>query len=57
MNRVLTIQVEITDEEKAAWIWDNHLGKDTGNGVHVQAISEGEIEEDIYDRGDCLCWF
>lgn len=45
-NRILTIQVEITDKEKAAWIWDNHMGKDTGNGVIVTVIRNGEIPDD-----------
>jgi hypothetical protein len=48
-SRVLTIQVEITDSEKASWIWDNHSGKDTGNGIYVQVIREGEIPEDAED--------
>ncbi len=57
MKRILTLQVEITDEKQATWIWDNHRGKDTGNGVDVQTIREGEIDEEFYDRGDCLRWF
>lgn len=49
MPRVLTIQVEITDLEKAAWIWENHKGEDTNNGVIVTAIRNGEIPEDEDD--------
>lgn len=49
MGRVLTIQIEITDQEKASWIWDNHMGKDTGNGVIVQAIQNGKIPTEKED--------
>lgn len=49
MKRILTLQVEITDKEKAAWIWNNHLGKDTNNGVYVQVIQEGKIQDESYD--------
>lgn len=45
--RVITIQVIITDKEKASWIWDNHMGKDTDNGVFVQVIHEGSLEDII----------
>lgn len=45
MNRILTLQVEITDKEKAKWIWDNHSGKDTGNGIYVQCIWEGKVSD------------
>lgn len=54
MGRVLTIQIEITDWEKALWIWQNHMGKDTNNGVFVQVIREGEMpeEEEIEDEDE-----
>lgn len=54
MGRVLTIQIEITDWEKALWIWQNHMGKDTHNGVFVQVIREGEMpeEEEIEDEDE-----
>jgi len=46
MERILTIEVEITDPEKASWIWDNHSGKDIGNGVYIRKIRNGEMPED-----------
>ena len=46
-QRILTIQVVIVDKDKASWIWDNHSGKDTNNGVYVQVIQEGKIPEDV----------
>lgn len=46
MNRVLTIQVEITDPDKARWIWESHMGDYSEHGVHVHAIHEGPIPKD-----------
>ena len=50
MKRILTLQVEITDREKASWIWDNHSGKDTGSGVYVMCIWEGKVCDMRYDE-------
>lgn len=46
MNRILTIEVEIIDE-KASWIWESHIGNYPVNGVHVQAIHEGPIPDEV----------
>jgi hypothetical protein len=43
MNRILTLQVELTDAEKAQWIWDNYSGKDTENGVRVMCVWRGRV--------------
>ncbi len=51
MKRILTLQVEITDREKASWIWENNSGKDTGNGIHVMSLMEGKIC-DMRDNDD-----
>ena len=45
-GRIITVELEITDPEKASWIWDNHAGKETSNGVYVHVIQEGKIPED-----------
>lgn len=50
--RMLTLQIQITDPEKAKWIWDNHKGIDTDNGVSVQAIHEGIIPEELHDESN-----
>jgi hypothetical protein len=52
MKRIVTIQVEITDQKKAAWIWDNHMGKDTNNGVYVTVIRNGPIPEEEEDGNE-----
>lgn len=44
-HRILTIEVHIVDEDKAVWIWENHMGKDTYNGVFVKKIQEGELPD------------
>lgn len=45
MTRILTLQVEITDHGRAQWIWDNHMGENTDNGINVLVIHEGKIPE------------
>jgi len=52
MGRVLTIQIEITDKEAAAWIWESHMGDYSEHGVYVQAIHEGPIPEEKEDEDD-----
>lgn len=52
MGRVLTIQIEITDKEAAAWIWESHMGDYSEHGVYVQAIHEGPIPKEIEDEDD-----
>jgi hypothetical protein len=47
---ILTLQVEILDKEKAAWIWVNHLGVDTDNGVYVKIIKTGPIIEEREEK-------
>lgn len=44
-NRILTLQIEITDPHRAKWIWENHLDNLSQYGVRVQAIHEGTIED------------
>lgn len=53
-NRIITIQVEITDPAKAQWIWDNHMGQDTQNGVYVETILEGKNLEIHAEMLRCL---
>ena len=47
MNRILTIQVEIIDQEKAGWIWRNHMGEPDDTGVSVQAIQNGKMPKEM----------
>lgn len=42
-RRVLTVRLEITDPEKAKWIWENHLGQHKELGVFITGISEGDM--------------
>jgi Protein of unknown function (DUF551) len=35
--------VEILDEEKVSWIWNNHMKNDKSNGMHVMTIKAGKI--------------
>lgn len=49
MNRILTIQVEITDADKAVWIWDNHMRQETNHGVLITAIIDGNLLENIIE--------
>jgi Protein of unknown function (DUF551) len=44
-KRILTIEVEIEDKEKSAWIWDNHMNNGGSNGVYVSSIRSGPIPE------------
>ena len=44
-KRIITIEIDIVDKDKAAWIWENHSGEDTNNGVYVRKIMEGQIPE------------
>lgn len=48
-DRILTLQVKITEPDKARWIWDNHCRFDTGHGIHIQVIKEGTIPEELED--------
>ncbi len=48
-DRILTLQVKITEPDKARWIWDNHLGLETGLGISIQVIKEGYIPEELED--------
>ena len=43
MGRILTIQIEIIDQKKAAWIWDTHMNNEHFHGVFITAIQEGPI--------------
>ena len=47
MNRILTLEVEITDKDQASWIWESHIGDYPVHGMRVQAIHEGPIPEEI----------
>jgi hypothetical protein len=42
-RRILTIEVEIEDKEKASWIWNNHMNHEGSHGVYVTAIQSGPI--------------
>jgi hypothetical protein len=56
MARVLTIQIEIVDDLKSAWIWHNHMNNNPTYGVLVKVIHEGPItnaNEDV-DEADSL---
>jgi len=46
-KRILTIQIQIENQELANWIWDSHMDLQCIHGVSVQAIHEGEIPEVI----------
>lgn len=50
MNRVLTIQIEITNKEMANWIWSTHMNGSSQHGVHVQGIYEGPMPKDGADN-------
>jgi len=52
MGRVLTIQIEIVDDIKAAWIWHNHMNNNPTYGVHVTAIQEGPIPKEAEQDED-----
>ena len=45
-KRILTLQVEITDELQSAWIWHNHMNSNPTYGVRVTVIQEGPIPEE-----------
>lgn len=58
-KRVLTIQVEVVDEEEVSWIWDSHMLGIPLYGVLITAIREGlipdkhgekEEEQDLDDK-------
>lgn len=51
-DRILTLQIKITEPDKARWIWDNHIGSDTGHGIFIQSIKEGVIPEELEDGDD-----
>lgn len=46
MNRILTIEIEITDKDKADWIWDSHVHRKSKYGVQVLGIFEGPMPEE-----------
>lgn len=46
MPRILTIQVEIIDGDKASWIWDFHRYNNIFHGVAITAIQEGPIPKE-----------
>jgi hypothetical protein len=50
MNRILTLQIEIYDNDYAAWIWDNIHCKNRNLGIIVQAVQEGPIPEEEIDN-------
>lgn len=50
MGRILTIEIEIIDREKAQWIWDIHTGDDDSLGIAINSIYEGPIDQDEDDE-------
>lgn len=50
-KRILTLQVEIEDEDQAAWIWNNHIHNDGSNGVYVTTIQSGKIPKSADGEG------
>lgn len=51
-DRILTLQVKITEPDKARWIWRNHVGFETGHGIFIQSIKEGVIPKELEDDDD-----
>ena len=45
MRRILTIELEIVDQQEAEWIWKSHSEINSYNGVVVRIIEEGEKDE------------
>lgn len=50
MGRVLTIQVEITENAHAEWIWHSHMSDNACYGVRVQVIHDGRLKDIIQDE-------
>jgi hypothetical protein len=50
MKRILTIQIEITDPNETAWIWNSHATNVSRHGIHVTAIHEGTIKDLIKEQ-------
>lgn len=48
-KRMLTLLVELDENEKPSWIWDSHMNGDFINGVNVVCIGEGDQFKDIED--------
>jgi len=48
--RILTIQLEVLDVEKAKWIWENHMGDREDLGVYIKVIQDGEIPRPPEDK-------
>lgn len=46
VGRILTLVIEIKDDEESKWIWDCHLGK-TMNGIQVFCVGEGDLVKEI----------
>ena len=50
-KRILTLVVEIDQNERPDWIWQSHILKEKIHGIHVISITEGnecqELENTI----------
>jgi len=58
-GRILTLGVQIIDEEKAKWMWKNLGGEGRGTdgtGVEVFCMGDGDQMEELNDLQDkCKC--
>ncbi len=50
MNRIITVQLEITDTDKAKWLWNYHRIQSDLYGFFIQVIQEGPIPEQVEDE-------
>lgn len=49
IKRMLTILVELDENNKPSWIWDSHMNGEFINGVNVICIGEGDQFKEIED--------
>jgi hypothetical protein len=42
--RIMSLRVQVLDQEKAKWIWENHLKGDiSGIGIRIDVIKNGDV--------------
>ncbi len=49
-ERILTLQIRISNFEQAKWIWKCHAYRFHENGVYVDVIQEGKILSELDEK-------